>query len=84
MFDLDHFVWKYVHDGRTPNSRDEVFQIVAVEVGMPMEEVAWMSYTDQEIQRIEALMGLGIIVDPKRRRMRDQNIQFTAIAYLAA
>ena len=51
---------------------------------MPVKQVAWAHGTDQEVQRLESLMRLGIvIVDLERRRMGDEDIQFAAIADLA-
>lgn len=84
IVDLDHFIWKDVHDSGSPGLRNGIFQIVPIKVCMSVKEVTGLRFSDQKIQRPEALMGEALlIVDSKWGRVCDKDIQLAAITYLA-
>jgi len=80
MDDFDDLVREDVDNLRQLMRRLRWGQIAALEMGMPVEVVARFRHTDEPVNGFQSLVRLGlIVVDPERRRMRDQNIEGTTI-----
>ena len=81
MADFDDLIGKDIDDLRQTVSCFGGGKIAALEMGMPVEMVTRLCHAQEPINGFQPLMRLGIvIVNAKRRRVRDEDIEETTIS----
>ena len=77
---LKNFVGKDVNDAGNANSGFRSGEIPPLEMSMPVEQVTRLRHAHQPVDGFQSLVSLGfLVVNSKRRRMRDENIKRASI-----
>ena len=82
MCDFNDFVGKDINDPGRSAGRFRWREVTALKVGVPMEVVAGFCHADEPVDGFESLVRESIlIVNSKRRGMRDEDIEGTTIIH---